>query len=82
MLHVMTIPDTERFLRIVEESRGDVVLHLPDHTSCNLKETPVAQQMLRVSNPGRTGLLLSLSDPSDVQAFLEYMLEAGLERPA
>ena len=33
MFQMMTIPNTERFLRIVEESRGDVVLHLPDDTS-------------------------------------------------
>ena len=82
MFQMMTIPNTERFLRIVEESRGDVVLHLPDDTSCSLKDSAVARQLLRVSRPGRSGLRLSLSDPADFPAFLKYMLEAGRERPA
>lgn len=69
MFQMMTIPNTERFLRIVEESRGDVVLHLPDDTSCSLKDSAVARQLLRVSRPGRSGLRLSLSDPALLELY-------------
>lgn len=81
MFQMMTLPDKERFLRIVENSRGDVVLHLPDETSCSLKEDAAARQLLRVSSPDRAGLQISLTDPEDFPAFLQYMLEAG-KRPA
>ena len=48
MLQMMMLPDRDRFLEIVEHSRGSVLLRLPDHTDCDLKTDPVARQMLRM----------------------------------
>ena len=32
MLQMMMLPDRDRFLEIVDHSRGSVLLRLPDHT--------------------------------------------------
>lgn len=71
------LPDMEHFSKIVEESSGDVLLHLPDQTLCDLKRDHAAMQLLRLTAPSQEGLKVSLSDPSDAPAFLQYMMEAG-----
>lgn len=71
------IPDPERFLRLVEKSRGNVLLRLPDGGQTDLKESREARQLLRMLRPGQAGLDVSLSDPEDVPAFLQYMMEGG-----
>lgn len=74
MFQIMMLPDTDNFLNVVEHSRGQVLLHLPDNTSCDLKRDNTARQLLRVLRPGREGLCISLSDARDVPAFLDYMI--------
>lgn len=71
------IPDPERFLRLVERSRGNVLLRLPDGGQANLKESYEARQLLRMISPGQVRLEISLSDSEDVPAFLQYMMEGG-----
>ena len=82
MLTFMMIPDTEKFLEVASKSRGDIFLHLPDGSLCDLKHSHVAQQVLKAMEPGREGLKLSLSSGEDVPAFLRYMQEAALDRTA
>ena len=77
MLRMMMMPDKDRFLDIVDHSRGDVLLCLPDHTDCDLKTDPVARQMLRMLEPAAEGVTLRLTDPEDLPAYLRYMMEAG-----
>lgn len=71
------IPDPERLLHLVEKSRGSVMLRLPDGGQANLKESYEARQFLRMLRPGQARLDISLSDPEDVPAFLQYMMEGG-----
>lgn len=71
------IPDPEKFLRLVQRSRGNVMLRLPDGGQTDLKESHEAQQLLRMLRPGQAGLRISLSDPEDVPDFLRYMMEGG-----
>lgn len=71
------IPDPERFLHLVEKSRGNVMLRLPDGGQVNLKGNYEAQQLFRMISPGQVGLDISLSDSEDVPAFLQYMMEGG-----
>lgn len=71
------IPDPEGFLRLVQRSRGNVMLRLPDGGQTDLKESHEARQLLRMLRPGQAGLRISLSDPEDLPAFLQYMMEAG-----
>ena len=77
MLRMMMMPDKDRFLDIVDHSRGDVLLCLPDHTDCDLKTDPVARQMLRMLEPAAEGVTRRLTDPEDLPAYLRYMMEAG-----
>ena len=77
MLQFMMLPDRERFLRLVEHSRGQVLLHLPDQTRCDLKQDGTARAMLRTLEPGREGLCISLSDPEDTPAFIDDMISAA-----
>lgn len=77
MLQMMMLPDRDRFLEIVDHSRGSVLLRLPDHTDCDLKTDPVARQMLRMLDPAEEGVTLRLTDPEDLPAYLHYMMEAG-----
>lgn len=76
MFSMKGIPNMERFLRVVEASRGDVLLHLPSGLICNLKRDPVAMELLRVA-PFSGSLQVSLSDKADFPAFLQYLLEAN-----
>ena len=71
------IPDPERLLYLVEKSRGNVMLRLPDGGQTDLKESHEARQLLRMLRPGQAELKISLSDPEDVPAFLQYMMEGG-----
>ena len=77
MLQMMMLPDRDRFLEIVDHSRGSVLLRLPDHTDCDLKTDPVARQMLRMLDPAEEGVTLRLTDPEDLPAYLHYVMEAG-----
>lgn len=79
MFKIMMLPDTETFLHVVEHSRGQVLLHFPDNTCCDLKRDNTARQMLRVMAPRRDGLCISLSDARDVPAFLDYMIGSARE---
>lgn len=78
MLTFMMIPNTENFFRIVEESRGEVTLCLPEGGRCDLKRDPAARQLVRTLRPGGEGLRVSLSDRGDTTAFFRYMQEAAL----
>lgn len=80
MFQIMMLPDTENFFHVVEQSRGQVLLHLPDNTSCDLKRDNTARQMLRFLKPDREGLCISLSDARDVPAFLNYMIGSARAR--
>lgn len=77
MITFMRIPNAEEFLRIIERSRGKVILHLPDGGLCDLKRDRTARQLLRAMKPGEDGLRISFSDPRDIPAFLRYMQEAA-----
>lgn len=78
MMTFMMIPNAERFLRIVEGSRGEVALCLPDGGRCDLKRDPAARYLVRTLCPGGEGLRVSLSDRGDLPAFFRYMREAAL----
>lgn len=78
MFKILLIPNTEKFLSLVKQSCGDVLLHLPDGSQCSLKQNHTAQQMLRTMQPGRDGISISFSNPGDAPTFLRYMMEAAL----
>lgn len=75
MLKILIMPNVEKFLSLVKQSCGDVLLHLPDGSQCSLKRDHTAQQMLQVMRPGQDGLSISFSNPGDAPAFLRYLVE-------
>ena len=77
MLKILMIPNTDKFLEKVNSCNGDVVLHLPDKTTCSLKDNHVATQMLHLMDVSKDGLTLSLTDPADISIMLNYMVSAA-----
>ena len=77
MLRIMLISDMEKFLEKVQSCQGDVLLHLPDGTVCNLKEDHTALQMLRMMKLNGKGLNLTLTDVRDFPIMMNYMMSAA-----
>ncbi|MDY5220870.1 MAG: hypothetical protein ACI4O8_11830 [Aristaeellaceae bacterium] len=77
MLRIMLISDMEKFLEKVQSCQGDVLLHLPDGTVCNLKEDHTAIQMLKMMQLDGKGLNLSLTDVRDYPIMVNYMMNAA-----
>ena len=77
MLRIMLISDMEKFLEKVQSCQGDVLLHLPDGTVCNLKEDHTAIQMLKMMQLDGKGLNLSLKDVRDYPIMVNYMMNAA-----
>lgn len=77
MFKIMLISDMEKFLEKVNSCHGDVLLHLPDDTVCNLKEDHTALQMLRMMKLNGKGLNLTLTDVRDFPIMMNYMMNAA-----
>ena len=77
MLKVMLIPDMEKFLDKIQNCHGEVLLHLPDESVCDLKKDHTAMQMLKLLKNNENELDISLSDPRDYPVFLNMMMRAA-----
>lgn len=71
------IRNTEKFISMVENSKGSVFLRLPNETLCDLKRNAEALQMFKMMRPGEMELDLLLTDAQDSYEFLSYMVGAG-----
>ena len=76
MFKIMSIPHADKFFSVVEHSKGNVFLRLPDNSQCDLKRDRTAKQLLQTMRPGREGLCIALSDPQDFPEFFRFMMEA------
>ena len=77
MLKIMLISDMEKFLEKVNNCHGDVLLHLPDDTVCNLKEDHTALQLLRMMKLNGKGLNISLTDVRDYPIMMNCLMNAA-----
>ncbi len=77
MLKIMLISDMEKFLNKVDECQGDVLLHLPDETVCDLKKDHTAIQMLKMLKLENGELDLTLTEPRDYAIIMNYMMQAA-----
>ena len=77
MIKIMLISNMQKFLEKIQKCHGDVLLHLPDDTVCNLKEDHTALQMLRMMKLNGKGLDLSLTDVRDYPIMMNYMMSAA-----
>ena len=69
--------DKNRFMKQVAASRGSIILHLDNGTTCDLTKDREASAIFQTMDAPKKGFSISVSDPSDVTGFLRYMLEAG-----
>ena len=69
--------DKNRFMKQVAASRGSVILHLDNGSTCDLKKDNEASAIFQTLDAPKKGFSISVSDPADVTGFLRYMLEAG-----
>lgn len=76
-VNIRRIKNAEKFIKLVNNSRGHVFLELPDETLCDLKQNKEALQMLRMINPEELWLDLFLTDSQDSYDFMAYMVGAG-----
>lgn len=74
---IRRIKNTEKFIQMVENSRGHVFLKLPNEEYCDLKQNRDALQMLRMVNPEEVWLDLFLTNDQDSYSFMAYMVGAG-----
>lgn len=77
MLKIHMMPNAEKFLSLVKQSCGDVLLRLPDGSLCSLKQNRTARQMFRAMQPGQDGISVSFSNPDDIPVFLKYLIGAA-----
>jgi len=77
MLKIMLISDMEKFLNKVNQCEGEVLLHLPDETLCDLKKDHTAVQMLKMMKENHSELDLTLTEPRDYAIMMGYMMQAA-----
>jgi len=77
MIRIMVIPNMEKFIKKVEDCKGDVMLNLPDGSECNLKTDNTAQQMLRMLHSDNEELDIRLTDPRDFSSIISFMMSAA-----
>jgi hypothetical protein len=70
----MQIPNVEKLIEIIEQSCGNVLLHLPDNTICDLKNDCVALQFLKQEASKGNGVEIHLSGPKDYFEFVYYVI--------
>ena len=76
-VNIRRIKNADKFIQMVENSRGAVFLKLPDETFCDLKQNNEVLQMLHMINPGDIWLDFFLTDSQDSYSFMAYMVGAG-----
>ena len=74
MLKIMKISDMKKFLERIRECEGEVRLHLPDGSFCDLKSDHTAVQILTLLHSTDQELDISLSNPCDYVPIMRYMM--------
>lgn len=76
-LNLKQIPNANKLEKVIKESKGNVLLKLPNNEFYNLKEEKMATQLIKVFKPGRDGLDIELSEKEDFVHFLSYMVNVA-----
>ena len=77
MIKIMKIANMDEFLKNVQKCEGDVNLHLPDGTLCDLKKDHTAVQILSMLHSTNQELDISLTNPHDYAPIMRYMMCAA-----
>ena len=76
-LNLKRIPNANKLEKVIQGSKGKVLLKLPNNEFYNLKEEQMGTQLLKVFRPGRDGLDIQVSDKEDFVQFLSYMVNVA-----
>ncbi len=76
-LNLKQIPNAERLEKVIKESKGSVLLKLPNNEIYNLKEEQMGTELLKVLVPGEDGLDIRVSEGEDFIQFVSYMVNAA-----
>ena len=77
MIKIMKISNMEKFLENVRMCEGEVNLHLPDGTVCDLKKDHTAAQILTMLHSTDCELDISLTNPRDYAPIMRFMMCAA-----
>ncbi len=77
MLKIMKISNMDSFMEKVRACQGEVNLHLPDGSVCDLKRDHTAAQILTMLHSVDQELEISLTDPRDCVPIMRYMMSAA-----
>ncbi|WP_230159630.1 hypothetical protein [Peribacillus sp. Bi96] len=74
-IKIMQIPNVEKLKKIIEQSCGDVLLHLPDNNTVHdLKNDSIALQFLKQKASKGSGVEIYLSEAKDYFKFVYYTM--------
>ncbi len=76
-LNLKRIPNAEKLEKVIRESKGNVLLRLPNNEVYDLKEEKMGTQLLKVLVPGEEGMDIQVSDGEDFIQFVSYMMNAA-----
>ena len=74
MLKIMKVSNMEKFLAQIGQCEGEVRLHLPDGSTCDLKNDHTAVQLLTLLHSTDHEMEISLSNPHDYLPLMNYMM--------
>ena len=74
MIKIMNVSNMDEFLEKVNMCEGNVNLHLPDGTVCDLKSDHTAAQILSLLHTVNHELDISLTNPHDFVPIMRYMM--------
>ena len=77
MIKIMKIANVDEFLKNVQKCEGDVNLHLPDGSICDLKKDHTATQILAMLHSIDHEMDISLTDARDYAPIMRYMMCAA-----
>ncbi len=67
----------EKLEKVIKESKGNVLLRLPNNEVYDLKEDKMGTQLLKVLVPGVDGMDIQVSDGEDFIQFVSYMMNVA-----
>jgi hypothetical protein len=76
-LNLKQIPNADKLEKVIQKSKGSVLLKLPNDEFYNLKEEKMGTQLLKVFKPGTDGLEIHVSNEKDFVHFLSYMVNVA-----
>ncbi len=79
-MKIYKIGRMEHFLKLVDESKGNVMLELEGNPRLDLKQDRPARELLHTMRVGPEGLSIRCSDPNDAAVFLRDMVGMSMVR--